>query len=168
MMLSSAYSLAALNQTYYFDLEWYSQYNNSFENLERNDQNDKWNLSNLPKDMKFIVASDKSQIKEIQEYPISDELFNEYEVIYVGFESIFSYEYRVKILEAAQRGNNLEIKLSLNSPTEDTIIDDDLIQNYKMYDIVRIKKDKIPQNGKTNVVFKDQNGNKLYSTDIVF
>ena len=60
MALFSAYSLAAINQVYNIDFEWYSQYKNCFVSDERDTSLDKWLIDNYPNTIKFEINSNNA------------------------------------------------------------------------------------------------------------
>src|SRR5690349_4706737 len=58
MGLFSAYSLAAINQVYRVNFEWYSQYNDTFTDESRDISRDKWMLQDTPRSVAFNIISD--------------------------------------------------------------------------------------------------------------
>jgi hypothetical protein len=169
LTLCSAYSLAALNQTYYFDIEWFSQYNNCFSKAERSYVQDKWSLSSFPESLKLKLIRNSIELEDVglNEGLITGEagFFSRNLLVYVGFDKCSSIEYRMRVMEMAQRGNNLEVKVCMNSP-DSTTVDLDDSNNKKVYDLVKIDKGQLTQKGSIEVTFKNQYGQRISSSSI--
>lgn len=168
-MIFSAYSLAAFNQVYKINFEWYSQYNNKFLSQQRNDLDDDWRLSGYPKQMKFDIIADKDGLTSLKKdfgnnigTEISKADLNKYILIHGTLGAVDSMEYRIKIIDIAQRETVVEIKLNVNSPPEKEEKKDLLPNKYFPQDIVRIEKTTFPTKGKLRFIFKNQNGKQLY------
>lgn len=167
LALTSAYSLTAINQVYSIDFEWYSQMDGRYENLHRDVSRDKCllPLNKLDICLMVIDGSDSLNVvrkqystglKYITDMDLMDNVF-----IYCMIGKTVSPEYRIKVVDIAQRGNNMEIKVSINTPgsiKEDFETGVDL---YKPEDVVKIKKSAFPSTGKLFVIFKNQDGREL-------
>jgi len=166
MALSSAYSLAAINQVYKIDFEWYSQYNKEFSSELRETARDKWLLQVYPQFMQFFIAPDRiSLLQHDKKFgagvgSISNTDFQKYLILYCTLGQVYSPEYRIKITNVAQRGNTVEIRVSTNSP--DRISEDTSVEGFFPYDIIRINKSGFPGKGKLYFVLKNQYGIQLY------
>jgi len=170
MALSSMYSLAAMNQVYKIDYDWYSQYRKTFTRETRETTRDKWLLEDYPEDAGFYVIKNKDDysafcerynIEEISE--ISNIDFDKYILLFCTLGKVRSPVYRIKVKDIAQRGETIEVMLSVNSPekleTENSFAED----GYFPMDIVRIEKRILSTKGKLNFVFKNQNGKHLHN-----
>ena len=164
MCLSSAYSLAAINQVYKVDFEWYSEYSKAFISEKRDLPEDKWILPEYPEQKKFKIYGSNEEFINVQNV---DELnkslnvnFNRYILLYCSLGKVYSPEYRVKVLDIAQRGTTVEVKVNLNSPQK-------VQQNYHgdylyfPFDVVKIDRDAFPIKGKLFFIIKSQNGDTL-------
>ncbi|HHW47372.1 MAG TPA: hypothetical protein GXX14_01995 [Clostridiaceae bacterium] len=170
MALSSMYSLAAMNQVYKIDYDWYSQYNKSFSREIRDTTRDKWLLEAYPEDAGFYVIKNKDDyravcdrynIKEVS--GISDTDFDRYILLFCTLGRVSSPVYRIKVKDMAQRGETVEVMLSTNSP-ESTETGTALSgTGYIPLDIVRIEKKILGAKGKLNFVFKNQYGKHLHN-----
>jgi hypothetical protein len=146
LALSSAYSLAAINQVYNIGFEWYSQLNGRYESELRDVSQDRCILQ--AKQLSISMDSDGSN--------------DDYIYINCSLGNVSSPEYRIKIVNIAQRGNNLEVRVSLNTPEklekDESVID----KLFKPVDTVRIKRTAFPSKGRLYVIFKNQDGKQLY------
>lgn len=167
LAVSSAYSLAALNQVYRIEYEWYSQYNSKFSK-DREMLRDKWYQASYPDSIRFGVISSEKEYALLKEGGYIDEWslpyidFNKYMLVNCSLGEVNSPEYRIKITEIAQRGNVIEIKVSLNSPTslkEKAEMGETL---YYPADIIKIDKSNIPIKGEIFFIFKNQDGRQIY------
>jgi len=168
LALSSAYSLAAINQVYNIKFEWYSQYNKNYEDLKRAVSSDRFfQLVNKPK-IKLGIIGNAASLQNIKgDVPyIYSKIFADGFIdniyIYCSLEKVSSPEYRVKVVSVAQRGNNVEIKVSINTPElidKDAAVSDN---SYSPADLAKIAKDALPSKGRLHFVFKDQDGRQLY------
>lgn len=167
MCLSSAYSLAAINQVYKIDFEWFSQYNKAFTNEKRDLTEDKWALQEYPEQKKFKIYENGNDflndhnLEGLNSYKDNLNIdFNRYILLYCSLGKVFSPEYRVKVTDIAQRGTTIEVKVSLNSPQK-------VQQNshgdylYLPFDVVRIERDSFPIKGSLLFIIKNQDGETL-------
>lgn len=143
LALSSAYSLAAINQVYNIGFEWYSQLNGRYESELRDVSRDRCILQ--PKELSIDLS-------------VNNGNNDDYIYVYCSLGTVSSPEYRIKIVNIAQRGNNMEIKVSLNTPEN---IVTSVEKLFKPEDTVRIKKSAFPSKGRLYVIFKNQDGNQL-------
>lgn len=163
--LLSAYSLAAINQVYKIGFEWYSQYYNKFTNEYRETFQDKWQLEEYPEGMHIgIVGSESELLGMAKEYNIKradipEVDYNEYILIYLTLGEVNSLDYRIKVLDLAQRGEAVEVKVDVNSPGK---INEDSKDKYFPVDVVRINRNWFPIKGDLRFIFKNQNGIQLY------
>lgn len=149
-VMFSAYSLAAINQTYNINYDWYSQYYKTYKNEFRDTQGDKWFLLKYPHAMEFRITQESA-------FPE-----NTYVFVYCTLGDVKSPVYRIKVIDIAQRGGIVEIRVSTNSPSkqkEDAIPSE--IQYYPE-DKIRVDRTAFPVRGKLLFVFKNQNGRKLF------
>lgn len=168
-IIFSAYSLAAFNQVYKINFDWYSQYNNRFLSEMRNDLNDEWKLSEYPQTLKFDIITDKNGIANLNlgsgNTPTSELTkvdFNKYVLIQANLGNVNSLEYRMKFSDIAQREAVIELKVTLNSPTEKKEKKVASSNQYFLKDIIRIDRTSFPVKGKLHFIFKNQNGKQLY------
>jgi hypothetical protein len=168
LALSSAYALSAINQVYNIKFEWYSQYNKNYEALKRDVSNDKFHQPVNKPDIKLGIVENAASLQNIEaNFPniyksvigkgLLDNIY-----IYCSLGKVSSPEYRIKVVSIAQRGNNVEIKVSINTPelvNKDTDIPNDI---YSPIDLAKIPKDALPSKGVLYFVFKDQDGRQLY------
>ncbi len=167
LALSSAYSLAAINQVYNIDFAWYSQLNESYENKIRDVSRDRSVLQPEKPDMGFLVIDTPESLKTARdkysaglEY-IAPEDLNDNIYIYCTLGKTDSPEYRIKVAEIAQRGSDVEVRLSINTPEKDSLGGENKETLYKPEDAVRIKKSAFPSKGRLYVIFKNQDGKQL-------
>jgi len=173
MALSSMYSLAAMNQIYKIDYEWYSQYKKAFSREIRETARDKWLLADYPEDAGFYVVKntdsysavcDRYNIEEISQIINTD--FNKYILLFCTLGRVSSPVYRIKVKDIAQRGETVEVMLSTNSPEEQETGNTYFSAGYVPLDIVRIEKNALSADGKLNFVFKNQYGKHLHSENL--
>jgi hypothetical protein len=164
MALFSVYSLAAINKVYSINYQWYSQYNNKFTSEFRQTNRDSWNLRLYPEDLKFQIVNDKDDLNDIKEgHSITKSVvrstdFSKYILIYCTLGEAFSPEYRIKVASIAQRGNVVEVKLSVNSPDR---LNSSINANEVVYypeDVVKVSRNMFPTKGKLYFIFKNQKG----------
>ena len=167
MALFSAYSLAAINQVYKINFEWYSQYKQSFSDNPRVAIDEKWSLDKYPDKMTSEIFTDKNGILGSKDKSVNKNLnidsfnFQKDILLYFTLGEVNSPEYRIKVVDIAQRGNVVEIKVSLNSPAKSDILKDLDFHTYFPSDIIKISKDAFPIKGKLYFIFKNQAGNKI-------
>jgi hypothetical protein len=167
MALLSAYSLAAINQVYTIDFEWYSQYYNKYISVPRHMDADEWKLKKYPSDLNFGII-EAGGIKSKINLPSTNMLgvinndSGKYVYLYAGIEKASSPEYRLKFMDIAQRGNVVEIRVSLNSPSSTGIKSYDAKHSYHPLDIIRINNNAFPFRGKLYFIFKNQYGEHLF------
>lgn len=167
--LSSAYSLAAINQTYKIDYEWYSKYNEKYTDIKRYTSEDRWSLSHYPDDMEFNIVNSIGKANFLMmrygthlTWGLSDVDFDKYIIIYCKLGRAYSPEFRIRVGDIAQRGNTIEVKVSVNSAEKSEMADVELENVYYPYDIIRIKKSSLASKGRLCFVFKNQHGQRLY------
>lgn len=167
MALFSAYSLAAMNQVYKISFEWYSQYNNKFIDEYRDTSLDRWRLEEYPKDMKLRVIGSREDFikleteqKNMGTYSPEMDL-GKYIFIYCTLGQAHLPDYRIKVSDIAQRGNTIEVKLSVNSPSEEDGKSSSSKDTFFMQDIIRIDRQDFPIKGKLLFTFKNQDGNQM-------
>lgn len=167
MALFSAYSLAAINQVYRIDFSWYSQYYKKYISERREIVDDKWSLPEMPDGYKLEVIMDKKGLENLKAQGVKVENavlgtdFNKYILIYCSLGKVYSPEYRIKATDIAQRGNIVEVRMSINSPAKPLAIEDDEGHEYLPDDFVRIEKAALPLRGKLYFIFKTQTGKQI-------
>lgn len=167
LALSSAYSLAAINQVYNIGFEWYSQLNSRYESGLRDISRDRCILPPKQLDIRLAVidGQDSLQVEEkgllSNAKALSLKAMGDYIYIYSSLGNVSSPEYRIKIVDIAQRGSNIEIKVSVNTPAKAGNVETDLDKLYRPEDMVRVKKTAFPAKGRLYVIFKNQNGSQL-------
>lgn len=165
----SVYSLAAINQVYKIDFEWYSEYSKNFSDQGRAAFEDKWILNKLPKNMGIEVYSGNNRIDEengnLSLLQSSKKINYQNDIlIYCSLGKVNSPEYRIKVIGIAQRGNVVEIKMSFNSPVK---VDFSNNHTYIPIDIIKIRKDSFVIKGKLFFIFKNQSGNKIFEKSYI-
>jgi len=171
MALFSAYSLAAMNQVYKINFEWYSQYNNIYTNEHRDTSLDKWALHGYPKTMRFDIIGSKNELLlydkniNLSGQAVSKTDFQHSFLINCTLGKVDFPEYRIKIIDIAQRGNVVEVRVSLNSPSklpDKNISDFEGVQfQYIPQDTVKINIGAFPVKGKLVFIFKNQDGRQI-------
>lgn len=177
LALSSAYSLAAMNQVFKVDFSWFSQLTGQYSNEVRDTLEDKCSLANdklklqirLAGKKEFDVAFASGSGFNIDQRAIKSE--NLFDNIYIicSLGKVNSPEYRIKVTDIAQRGNNVEVRLSINTPAAEPAQEtwklgrpDSAEPSFYPQDIVRINKKAFPNDGRLYFVFKNQDGDVLY------
>jgi len=185
--LSSAYSLAAINQVHRVDFEWYSQYEGRFTSERREAFGYKNNLKKGLKDLVFAVATCREELEaflsaaesgagtgdnsEELEHAILDldhtklkvmDLtdFDRSILLCCSFGEVGSPAYRIKVTDVARRGGTVEVRVYINSPGRELVKTDNSYSHIPL-DIVRIDKSFLKPGGKLNFIFKDQDGRQL-------
>ncbi len=182
MALFSAYSLAAINQVYNIDFEWYSQFNKRFVYSERDTSLDKWSMPGYPEKMFIDVIRDLNDFQDIEEKSstkpnslfrsvVKSNDFSKYALLYCSLGETHSPEYRIKVIDIAQRGNVVEVRLSLNNPNGEVKKKDEekigppeeknVNLSYHPEDIIRIDKDSFTSTGGLYFIFKTQSGKHI-------
>lgn len=167
LALSSAYSLAAINQVYNIGFEWYSQLEGRYEGIYRDVSTDRQVLSSDDIDLKLSIIDSEEELesagKEVGEAAkavtaggLSDNLY-----IFCSLGRTDSPEFRLKVVDIAQRGNNLEVRLSINTPEALPALTDGQNARYRPVDIVKINKNAFPSKGRLLAIFKNQDGIQL-------
>lgn len=170
--LSSAYSLAAINQVYRINFEWYSQLQSKFNAEFRDISADRWHHKSYQEYIQcnvLVQHEDSKYLKEVygvkdSELPSLD--FKRYVYLYCRLLSGNSPEYRLKVASIAQRGNVVEVKLSLNSPATVQPEKQKEIPDFSPRDMVRIDKDAFPIDGQLLFIFKDQDGRQIFQKKV--
>lgn len=167
MTLFSAYSLAAINQVYKIDFKWYSEYKQSFSDNPRETIDEKWLLDQYPDEMMTEIITDKIKVMNLKDENAKKNLetinfnFEEDILLYFSLGTVKSPEYKIKVIDIAQRGNVVEVKLSFNSPVKIDKIENTDSHSYLPTDIIKISKDAFPIKGKLYFIFKNQAGIKI-------
>lgn len=162
------FSLTLLNFTYSIRFDWYSEFNKSFKLEYRLRIVDVINgkITNKEVINKIIKTSDnfKSIIsKDSHLFNIEKTLdFEKYIYFYSTFKNKVPVDSRIKIYGIAQRGNVLEIVVSINY-NQPKVNED--FEGYIMEDLVRVEKMAIPHNGKIKIIFKNQYGQEFSQSD---
>ena len=165
--LFSAYSLAAINQVYKINFEWYSSYNVKYVSDSRNTNRDRWFLEEYPKSTGFKVIGSSYQLNmlnsdsDIREIELPDADFGKNVYLFCTLGEVNSPEYRVKIIDIAQRGNVVEVRVSINSPLNAKEITEHPEFLYFPQDVIKIDKMAFPIRGKLRFIFKAQDGNQI-------
>lgn len=168
MALSSAYSLAAINQIYNVKFEWYSQYYNRFNEKARDISADRWLLDRYPPTMTFSFAGSAEEARKLIYGSSACKSaacridFSKYIMLYCSLGKIHSPEYRIKVVKIAQRGSTVEIMVSTNSP--ENLKEPAEGSSFEIYpeDLVRVERSTFPEKGRLCFVFKNQEGKKLF------
>lgn len=167
LALSSAYSLASINQVYNIGFEWYSQLEGRYEVVSRDISTDRQLLSSKDIDLNLSIIDSidklESACNEIEgstrAITRDSLLTNVYICCTLG--KTDSPEFRIKVVDIAQRGNNLEIKLSINTPETLLTAMSDQSTHYRPIEIIKINKNAFPSKGRLYAVFKNQDGIQL-------
>jgi hypothetical protein len=169
----SVYSLAAINQVYKIDFKWYSQYNRGFTDEVRAFYDEKWVLSKYPGNMITEVFPYENSLTEAKVENLNKILkltnidFQNDILIYCTLGSVDSPEYKIKVIDIAQRGNVVEVKLSLNSPDKLENHSGFSKHGYLPFDIIKISKDAFVTKGRLFFIFKNQAGNKIGESNCI-
>jgi len=170
MALSSMYTLAAMNQIYKIDYEWYSQYKRIFSREIRETARDRWLLADYPEDAGFYIVKNADDYKAICDHYNIEEMsqiintdFKKYILLFCTLGRVSSLVYRIKVKDIAQRGETVEVMLSTNSPENLETGNAFSAAGHVPLDIVRIEKNVLSADGKLNFVFKNQYRKHLYS-----
>lgn len=166
--LFSAYSLAAINQTFNINYEWYSELNSKYVDEYRETNRDRWVEQNYSEYIQFkIVGSNKefdlANKPESLNKMVSETDFAHYIFLYCTLSNVYSPEYRIRVVDIAQRGSTVEVKVSLNSPEKLPDEKSSLWSISQLTDIVRIKRSAFASKGKLLFIFKDQYGKQLFN-----
>lgn len=163
---ASVYSLAAINQVYDIKFQWYSSYQKIFSEEIRDITHDKWQLEEKEPKVKIGITT-----SGYLDSGISDKV--NMEALNVNFDSNFmiwatmgeetSPEYSVRFSSIAQRGDVVEVVLSLSSPSKVWDKDKELTKTYYPFDVIKINKSSLSARGKLLFIFKSQTGEQLYS-----
>ncbi len=168
---TSAYSLAAINQVYNINFEWYSQYQKNYVTVPRETSLDAWQKNETSPEVKFRAILNRTMLGNMNSkdepylslYKKND--FNDYIILDCSMGKVYSPNYRVKVTGIAQRGNVVEVRVSLNSPAAAELsIWDENGTVYQPRDMVRISRSSFPIKGRLNFIFKSQDGVKLLET----
>jgi|GEM_PF-1855890 len=171
MALSSAYSLAAINQVYKVEFEWYSQYKGRFMGEYRETVRDRYVLQKYPEKMKFRIVSSEDGMRSLKEElgGSGSEIYHtdldKFILMHCTFGKVSSPEYRIKIIDIAQRGSIVEIKVSINSPEKPyagNVVKAMKNSGYTPQDTARIKKTAFIERGALYFIFKSQDGKRLH------
>lgn len=167
LALSSAYSLAAINQVYNIGFEWYSQLNGRYEGITRDVSADRQALPAKDIDLKLSVIDGAQTLADLAQEAggmpeaADEDGLSDYIYVYCALGRTDSPEFRIKAVDIAQRGNNLEIRLSINAPETAAALSDSGEGRYRPMDIIRMKKSAFPSKGRILAVFKNQDGIQL-------
>jgi hypothetical protein len=163
----SAYSLAAINQVYTVDYEWYSEYHNKYMSNARDTNKYEGNAKALSVRIEFDVVGTRNIAKKrgLSGLYLPEIINNDtgrYLYLFASIEGVASPEYRIKFTQIAQRGNVVEIILSINSPADEKTSQTGPKLFYNPKDIIRVDKNAFPIKGKLYLVFKNQYGEHLF------
>jgi hypothetical protein len=167
LALSSAYSLAAINQVYNIGFEWFSQLEGRYEGTSRDVSSDRQSMPVKDIGLKFSIIDGINGLKSVSgdagiaAKAITGEGLTNNVYIYCSLGMTDSPEFRIKVVDIAQRGNNLEIRLSINTPEASAAVTSNGDGHYRPVDIIRIKKAAFPTKGRLLAVFKNQDGIQL-------
>lgn len=167
LALSSAYSLAAINQVYNIGFEWYSQLDGHYEGIYRDVSTDRQVLPSKDIDLKLSIIDSQKKLKAaIEEIgatakAITSDSLSSFVYICCYLGQTDSPEFRIKVVDIAQRGNNLEVRLSINTPETLMAVMSDQNARYRPVDIIKINKSAFPSKGRLYAVFKNQDGIQL-------
>lgn len=165
--ITSVYSLAAINQTYKIVFEWFSEYNGAYSAEKRDVSRDKWLLDKPEAAVKLAVLPDLQTIEnelepgEFNGKHTANIGLGQYLLVYGSLGKVSSPEYRIKISDIAQRGDVVEVLVSMNSPVKPDEKPETGENTYTATDIVRINKNSFPIKGKLLFIFKNQDGTTL-------
>lgn len=163
--VASVYSLAAINQVYSIDFQWYSTYKKAYLDEIRDLTRDKWQLEGEEANLQIGVTSsgriDSGILERIDKEAIDID-FGNYFLIWATTGEESSPEYNVRVSSIAQRGEVVEVVLSLNSPSKVWDKEKELTTSYYPFDLVKINKSSLATRGKMLFIFKDQSGIQLF------
>lgn len=169
MTVLSVYSLAAMNQVYKLDFQWYSQYSQDFSDELRDTSRDEWSLEDYPAGMKFGVVGNSRDLAVSSNTPgISLDMFSnidfgKYVLLYFTFGEVTYPEYRARITDIAQRGGVVEVVVSLNSPQKGIDTGSGRMK-HDVTDTILIRKSSFFTRGKLLFIFKNQDGQYIGET----
>ena len=160
MAAFSAYSLAAINQVYKIEYEWYSDYYKTFTNEWRNYMKNRWSLPFDHEKYKLSVITSREEAAALLSDELDEEIignmdFNKYVYLYCSLGKVKSPEYKIKILDIAQRVNYVEVIVGLNSPEDIPAGNSNLVNDFLCKDLVRIDKNSFASKGRIYISFKD-------------
>lgn len=165
--LSSVYSLAAMNQTYKITFEWFSEYKECFTSEKRDASRDKWQLEDIPPETVLTVITDAltldtemAKSRPAGKKPVSVNFEHDL-IIFSSIGVVASPEYRIKVTDIAQRGDVVEVLVSMNSPIKPGDSQVPATHTYEPFDLIKVKKTSFPIKGKLLFVFKNQDGTTL-------
>lgn len=168
---TSAYSLAAINQVYNINFEWYSQYQKNYITTPRETSLDVWQKTDTSPEVRFRAILDRTMLNDMnsKDEPYfalyKKNNFNDYILLDCLMDKVYSPNFRIKVTGIAQRGNVVEVRVSLNSPVVPELnVQEENGPGYQPRDIVRISRSSFPIKGKLNFIFKSQDGVKLFET----
>lgn len=164
--ITSVYSLAAINQVYDINFQWYSTFTKAYSDEIRDLSRDKWQMEGEdPKIVAGVTSSGyvDTGISERINKEALDLDYEKYFIIWATMGEVTSPEYSIRFSNIAQRGDVVEVILSFNSPEKIWDRDVELTKSYYPYDVIRVKKNSLSGRGKLLFIFKDQNGRQLYS-----
>lgn len=159
--LTSVYSLAAINQTYKIAYEWFSGYKEVYSADRRDTSRDKWQADGMPSGVSLAVIPQKDMFfgdEGLKESKAFDMDFDRYLAVCASLGKVDSLEYRIKVSDIAQRGDVVEIIVSLNSPPKSAEKIDGGSRTFYPFDIIRIEKNAFPVKGRLLFIFKNQDG----------
>jgi len=162
---ASVYSLAAINQVYSIDFQWYSTYKKAYLDEIRDLTRDKWQLEGQEANLQMGVTAntriDTGILERIDPETLDND-FNNYFFIWATTGEESSPEYSVRVSSIAQRGDVVEVVLSLNSPSKVWDKEKQLTTTYYPFDLIKINKSSLSTRGKMLFIFKDQTGIQLF------
>ncbi|MEI6601989.1 MAG: hypothetical protein WCL54_00720 [Clostridia bacterium] len=161
----SSISLAKISETKEIPFSWYSEIANAFVSDERNTSGDEWLVPLNEKLMKATFLRDqKSYLRDVdpeikKRFPVERIDFNQYLVLQVMLTVPSPQGYRIKVSEILQVSNKIYIRVSLNSVKNEIKLDDKM--DYKIYDLIQIRKSDFGSIPELIYTFKDQYGIRL-------
>jgi hypothetical protein len=141
----------------------------SYSSEPRNTDIYEWYSPELPHGSSFKVFSAKTVDRAApvlaNAYTLAQNDRGKYFLIYASLGKVNSLEYSIKIAGLAQRGNVIEVRVSMNSPLKKDSIHGS--RAYEPCDIIRVEKSELSVTGQLHFIFKNQYGSKLYETQFI-
>ena len=168
LAVSSAYSLALMNQVHTLNFQWYSGFEECFTGRYRDITGDRYLASTFPKSASCCIIESRKEFELAKEFygkdfsRICDIDYNRYILIFITFGTVHSPEYRVRIANIAQRGSTVEVKVSIASPLENNRNPASSVFKHTPFDAVRIDRSMFAGKGELKFVLKGQDGRQLF------
>ncbi|MCX7747246.1 MAG: hypothetical protein N2645_10200 [Clostridia bacterium] len=163
----SAYSLAEINQIYKIAFECFTYDYNRYLAADNYKMSDKWWENQYPKEINFSIVRNQRELESIS---LDIELkkkakrtdFEKDMLLYCSLGFLNSYDYRIKVMDIAQRENTVEVRVSTNSPEKLQTEKKHFGSYYLPVDLVKIKRESFVKKGKLLFIFKDQTGKQIF------